>query len=292
MRLGLFNGGRLGAVHEGQVYDVSSLVGEPGPAGRLDAAIRAGITSIPSELLTAPAVSGDTVSVDDVQWEAPLPRPGKIIGAPANYYDHIDEMPNSATILEWGFFLKAATSVIGPNGTVEIPYTDVPTHHEGELAVVIGKGGRDISLDDAWDHVYGYTCVLDITIRSSEDRSTRKSFDTFTPLGPVVVTADDVADAANLDLRLTVNGEERQSSNTSKLIYGIPELIAYASSVTTLEPGDVIATGTPSGVSEIFDGDVVTVVIDGIGELTVDVTNRRAVPHADRPGPKTALRRS
>jgi 2-keto-4-pentenoate hydratase/2-oxohepta-3-ene-1,7-dioic acid hydratase in catechol pathway len=288
MRLGLFAGGRLGAVHNGNVYDVSSLVGEPGPAGRLDAAVRQNLTAIPADLLSGtPAVA-----LSDVQWEAPLPRPGKIIGAPANYFEHIDEMPDSATILEWGFFLKASTSVIGPGGTVELPYTDVPTHHEGELAVVIGKGGRHIALDDAWDHVYGYTCVLDITIRSTEDRSTRKSFDTFTPLGPIVVTADEVADAANLDLRLTVNGGERQSSNTSKLIYGIPELIAYASSVTTLEPGDVIATGTPAGVGPIVDGDVVTVTIEGVGELTVDVSGRGAIPHAERPGPRTALRRA
>lgn len=288
MRLGLFAGGRLGAVHEGNVYDVSSLVGEPGPAGRLDAAVRRGLASIPAEMLAQAPVG----AASEMKWEAPLPRPGKIIGAPANYFEHIDEMPDSATILDWGFFLKANTSVIGPGGSVELPYTDVPTHHEGELAVVIGKGGRHISLDDAWDHVFGYTCVLDITIRSTEDRSTRKSFDTFTPLGPIVVTADEIVDAADLDLRLTVNGTERQSSNTSKLIYGIPELIAYASSVTTLEPGDVIATGTPAGVGPIVHGDVITLTVEGVGELSVDVNGRGAIAHADRPGPRTALRRS
>ncbi|GAA3886277.1 hypothetical protein GCM10022381_30510 [Leifsonia kafniensis] len=287
MRLGLFDGGRLGLVRGASVLDISAFAGEPGPAGRLDALVRRGITEIPNEVVA----SASALSIDDVVWDAPLPRPGKIIGAPANYYDHVDEMPDTATILDWGFFLKAGSSVIGNGGTVEIPYTDVPTHYEGELAVVIGTGGRDIALDDAWNHVFGYTCLMDITIRSSEDRSTRKSFDTFTPLGPTVVTADEVGNAGDLMLRLDVNGVQKQSSSTSKLIYGIPELIAYASSVTTLEPGDVIATGTPAGVGPIVNGDVVTVTIDTVGTLRVDVSDRRAIPHADRPGPRTALHR-
>lgn len=287
MILGLFDGGRLGLVDGETVRDVSALFPEASVAGRIDSLIRARIGEVPSDFLE----SAPVFAIGDVKWDAPLPRPGKIIGAPANYFEHVDEMPNSKTILEWGFFLIASTSVIGPGCTVELPYSDVPTHYEGELAVVIGSGGRDITIEDAWNHVYGYTCLMDITVRSTEDRSTRKSFDTFTPLGPTVVTSDEFVDAGQLDLALTLNGEARQHSNTAKLIYGIPELIAYASSVVTLEPGDVIATGTPAGVGEIHDGDLITVRIEGVGDLSVDVSDSRAIPYAERPGPRTALRR-
>src|SRR5690606_11736945 len=150
-----------------------------GPEGALAAAIRSGIDFDVARVAHLP-----TLPLTEVRWEAPLPRPGKIIGAPANYFEHVDEMPDSATILEWGIFLKAGTSVIGPGGVVRLPYRDKRTDFEGEFAVVIGKGGRDIPLERALDHVYGYTCILDITVRSTEDRSTRKSFDTFSPLGP------------------------------------------------------------------------------------------------------------
>ena len=288
MIIGLFNGGRLGVVNDGRVYDVSDAVpatSEPG--GALAALIRtrhAGFSD-------AHLAGRTSLLVDEVAFEAPLPRPGKIIGAPANYFDHADEMPNSATVVEWGVFLKAGTSVIGPGGIIQLPYTDQRTDHEGELAVVIGRGGKDISLEDALDHVYGYTCILDITVRSTEDRSTRKSFDTFSPIGPWIVTADEIGDPGALDLALTVNGETRQRTSTAKLIYGVEELIAYASSVMTLEAGGVIATGTPAGVGPIVDGDQVVVSISRIGSLAVSVSASRAIDYADRPGPKTALKR-
>jgi 2-keto-4-pentenoate hydratase/2-oxohepta-3-ene-1,7-dioic acid hydratase in catechol pathway len=289
MIIGLFNGGRLGVVEGEWVHDVSPVLGGPvGLDGALASAIRQGVGRFTAEELAA--YPGFPLA--DAAWEAPLPHPGKIIGAPANYFEHADEMPNSATIVEWGVFLKAGTSVTGPGGTVHLPYIDVRTDHEGELAVVIGTGGRNIPLGKAMEHVYGYMCILDITVRSTEDRSTRKSFDSFSPLGPWVVTADELADPGDLDLRLTVNGQTRQHSSTSRLIYGVPELIAYASSVMTLEPGDVIATGTPAGVGPITDGDTVEVTIEKIGSLRVVVSGASGIPYADRPGPRTALRRS
>lgn len=287
MRVGLFNGGRLGVVQGGRVLDVSDFVTSYGVQGRLHEIIRGEVFIDDESLTEVPALP-----LEEVQWEAPLPRPGKIIGAPANYYEHIDEMPDSATILDWGFFLKAPTSVVGPGDTIQLPYVDKRTDYEGELAVVIGRGGRNIPLEDAMDHVYGYTCVLDITVRSSEDRSTRKSFDTFTPLGPWVVTADELTDPGDLRLKLDVNGHTKQDSTTAKLIYGISELIAYASSVLTLEAGDVIATGTPSGVGPLADGDAVTVGIERIGVLAAHVSAEKAIRYEDRPGPMTALRRA
>ncbi len=288
MRIGLFGGGRLGLVDGGSVADITEFGGAPaGPDGALAQVIRTGLTGIRSESIAA----CPHVPLDGVAWEAPLPRPGKIIGAPANYFEHADEMPDSSTIVEWGVFLKAGTSVTGPGGPVRLPYRDCRTDYEGELAVVIGKRGRNIALDDAIDHVYGYTCLIDVTVRSTEDRSTRKSFDTFSPIGPWVVTADELGAANDLELRLTVNGETRQHSSTARLIYGVPELIAYASSVMTLEPGDIIATGTPAGVGPVADGDQVVVEIEGIGALGVRVSADGAIGYADRPGPRTALRR-
>lgn len=284
MRLGLFGGHRLGLVEDGLVYDVTDQVAFPdAPGGPLAAYVRS-----PSQALAA---TGAGIPVADVRWEAPLPRPGKIIGAPANYYDHTDEMRGSATIVEWGVFLKAPTSVIGPGDSVRLPYTDKRTDYEGELAVVIGKAGKDVARESAMDHVFGYTCLMDITVRSTEDRSTRKSFDTFTPLGPWIVTADEIGDPSVLELALRLNGEVRQKTSIAKMIYGIPELVAYASSVMTLEPGDVIATGTPAGVGPLSAGDEIVMEIDRIGSLAVTVTAGGAIRYEDRPGPATALQR-
>ena len=288
MKLGLFDGGRLGLIQGDVVYDVSDRVGTAvGREGLLAAYIRDGGSSLAGIDLTGIA----SRPLSGVRWEAPLPRPGKVMGAPANYYDHSDEMPDSATIVDWGMFLKAPTSVTGPDSTVYLPYTDKRTDYEGEFAVVIGKAGKDIPLESALDHVFGYTCVMDITVRSTEDRSTRKSFDTFTPLGPWVVTADEIGDPATLELGLTLNGEQRQQTSAAKLIYGVEELIAYASTVMTLEPGDVIATGTPAGVGQLTDGDEIVVTVDKVGSLRATVSAAKAIAYADRPGPKTALQR-
>ena len=285
MRFGLFNGGRAGLVHEGRVLDITTLLDDRaanGPQGALAALVQedfdlaqwrgeslAGLPSFPLE---------------SVQWNAPLPQPGKIMGAPANYFEHVDEMPNSATIVEWGLFLIANTSVIGPGEDIRLPYSDLRTDHEGELAVVIGKAGRNIAPEEALDHVFGYTCLLDITVRSSEDRSLRKSFDTFTPMGPWLVTKDEIPDPGELGLSCCVNGDERQHSTTAKLIFGVPELIAYASAAMTLQPGDVIATGTPAGVGPIVHGDLLSVEIEGIGHFEVGVSSADAGLYADRPG--------
>ncbi|MFE9328851.1 fumarylacetoacetate hydrolase family protein [Nocardia sp. NPDC052278] len=222
--------------------------------------------------------------LQDAEFGVPLPAPGKVIGAPANYYEHVDEMPDAQTIMDWGAFLKAPSSVIGPRGVVQLPYTDKRTDYEAELAVVIGSTTRNVSADRALDQVFGYTCLLDITVRSTEDRSTRKSFDTFTPLGPWITTVDEIGDPGRLDLKCWVNAALRQHSSTSKLIYGVHELIAYISSVMTLHPGDVIATGTPAGVGPIVAGDVIAVEINGLGRLEVDVRADYAIPYADRPG--------
>ncbi len=283
MRLALFDKGRLGIVDGDTVTDVTDQLTFPptGPAGALQQYIEA--VSYASGPVLDPA-RGRRLPLAAVNLEAPLPRPGKIIGAPVNYLDHKAEMDYPTSIAELGVFLKANSSVIGPGQDVVLPYSDVRTDQEGELAVVIGRTASRVGADEALDHVFGYTCLLDITVRSGEDRSTRKSFDTFTPIGPWVVTADEITDPDRLDLRCDVAGATRQSTSTEYLIFGVRELVAYASSVMTLYPGDVIATGTPAGVGPLSDGDRVVVEIEKIGRLEVGVDGSRAAPYASRPG--------
>jgi 2-keto-4-pentenoate hydratase/2-oxohepta-3-ene-1,7-dioic acid hydratase in catechol pathway len=167
-----------------------------------------------------------------------------------------------------------------------LPYLDKRTDQEAELTVVIGRTARHVPVAEALNYVFGYSCGLDITVRSTEDRSTRKSFDTFTPLGPWVATADEVGDPHNLELSCRVNGELRQHANTRDLIFNVAELVAYTSSVMTLWPGDVLLTGTPAGVGPIANGDRLVVEIEKVGQLEVSVTNEGASQYEARPGPR------
>ncbi|MFF7365674.1 fumarylacetoacetate hydrolase family protein [Streptomyces sp. NPDC008125] len=284
MRLALFNDGRLGVVDGDDLVDVTEQLvgtGTPGPAGALHRYIET-TAGGGAALLD---LSGLTrVPLAEAVLEAPLPRPGKIIGAPVNYLDHKAEMEYTTSISDLGVFLKANSSVIGPGQDVLLPYTDKRTDQEGELGVVIGRTAGHVDAADALDHVFGYTCVLDITVRSGEDRSTRKSFDTFTPIGPWIVTADEIPDPDCLDLRCDVGGVTRQRTNTKDLIFGVRELIAYTSSVMTLHPGDVIATGTPAGVGPLSHGDTIVLDIEQVGRLEVGVDGTLAVPYERRPG--------
>ncbi|MFJ8886138.1 fumarylacetoacetate hydrolase family protein [Streptomyces sp. NPDC102402] len=284
MRLALFGKGRLGVIDGDDIVDVTEqLTGArtPGAAGALhqhietvarDGAVQVDLTGC----ARVPLVEADL--------EAPLPRPGKVVGAPVNYLDHKAEMAYTTSVADLGVFLKANSSVIGPGQDIVLPYTDRRTDQEGELGVVIGRTASHVAAADALDHVFGYTCVLDITVRSGEDRSTRKSFDTFTPIGPWIVTADEIPDPDSLGLRCDVGGATRQRTNTADLIFGVAELIAYTSSVMTLHPGDVIATGTPAGVGPLSHGDRVVLEIDRVGRLEVGVDGSLAIPYEQRPG--------
>ncbi|MFH9298952.1 fumarylacetoacetate hydrolase family protein [Streptomyces sp. NPDC017520] len=287
MRLALFNEGRLGLVDGDDLVDVTDRLADPGISGPAGALHRY-IETTARDGATPLDVSGlPRIPRAEAILQAPLPRPGKIVGAPVNYLDHKAEMECTTSIADLGVFLKANSSVIGPSQDILLPYTDKRTDQEGELGVVIGRTATHVSADEALDHVFGYTCLLDITVRSGEDRSTRKSFDTFTPLGPWVVTADEIPDPDSLDLRCDVGGATRQRTNTADLIFGVRELIAYTSSVMTLHPGDVIATGTPAGVGPLSHGDRVVLDIERIGRLEVSVDGSRAVPYEQRPGRRT-----
>ena len=184
---------------------------------------------------------------------------------------HHHNTATMAPIHTAGLFLKATSALVGPGEGIALRKIDRRNDHEVELAVVIGRTANNVRPGDGFTYVAGYAIGLDITIRGPEERSLRKSPDSYAVLGPWLVTADEIPDPGALNLRIAVNGEERQNSNTKYLILGVPELIEYASSFYTLKPGDVIVTGTPEGVSPIQPGDVITACIEKIGTMEVQV---------------------
>ncbi|MGH1493197.1 MAG: fumarylacetoacetate hydrolase family protein [Acidimicrobiales bacterium] len=220
------------------------------------------------------------IPVDQVRFGPPVPRPGKILGAPVNYLDHKKEMNVEHTISGLGFFLKSPSSVTGGDGQVVLPFPGRRTDQEAELGVVIGSTAKNVSLSEALHHVFGYTCLVDVTVRGAEERSTRKSFSGFTPIGPWITTADEIPDPTDLRIRGWVNDELRQDESTAQMVYGVAQLIEFMSSVVTLEPGDIIASGTPAGVGPVSTGDTIAVEIDHIGRLEVPVAASDHEPHA------------
>lgn len=208
----------------------------------------------------------------DIEILPVVPDPTKIAAAPVNYLDHKAEMSQDAHIDALGVFLKAPSSLLAHGRAVQLPYEDRRFDQEGELAFVIGRTARNVSAGSAPSYIAGYTCLLDMTMRGGEDRSTRKSFDTFTPAGPHLVTPDEVGELADLRLQTRVNDELRQDADVNDLIWGVPALLSYVSSVMTLHPGDIVTTGTPAGVGQVEDGDRVTVELSRIGRLEVTIT--------------------
>ena len=275
MRLVLFEGGRVGLVQGDEIRDLTGLLAK-GPSEATTDLMLALISDWDNIRPQLDDESLPQMGINDIHLAPPLPEPGKIVAAPINYLDHKEEMKVKGTIAQLGVFLKANSSVIGPGGIVEIPYDDRRIDQEGELALVIGKTAHNVSATEALDYVFGYTCLLDISVRGQEDRSTRKSFDTFTPIGPWITTRDEVGDPGQLDLKCWVNEELRQEANTRDLIYGVPKLIEYVSSVMTLYPGDILSTGTPAGVGPLADGDQVVVEIESVGRLEVSVSDKHA----------------
>jgi 2-keto-4-pentenoate hydratase/2-oxohepta-3-ene-1,7-dioic acid hydratase in catechol pathway len=216
-------------------------------------------------------------SLDQVRLLAPIPKPRKLVCVGLNYRDHAletgQEIPKVPTI-----FNKFATAVIGHGDPIVLPKVSTSPDYEAEFAFVIGKGGRHIAPENWAQHIFGYTIVNDVSARDYQRATSQwlmgKTFDTFAPIGPWIVTKDEITDPHALDIRMVINGEVLQDSNTRHLIFKIPELIAYLSSAFTLEPGDIVSTGTPSGVGAartpprwLRAGDDVRVQIPAIGEL-------------------------
>jgi len=213
-----------------------------------------------------------------VTLRAPIPRPGKVIGVARNYAAHAAERGQKEPPKEPVLFIKATTAVIGPEDEIVIPRASRQVDYEGELGVVIGRRTRNVSSEEALGCVAGYLPANDVTARDFQNVRGQhflgKSCDTFAPMGPALVTADEIEDPQKLSIRTTVNGEVRQQAPTSEMIFPVAELIAFASRLMTLEPGDVILTGTPSGVAAgsseprwLREGDFVEVEIERVGRL-------------------------
>ncbi|MGM7679377.1 fumarylacetoacetate hydrolase family protein [Microbacterium sp. A94] len=227
-------------------------------------------------------------SLEEVYLRSPVPRPTNVFAAPMNYEDHVDETVATGrlrtedvrrTVDDLGFFLKSSSSVIGQSDTILLPQIeDRAFHHEPELGLVLRTTKAPVAPADWRDAVFGYTCILDITLRNTLthtlDRSLRKSFGTFTPVGPVIVTSDEIPDPGNLDVRLWVDDQLRQHANTKDLIVGIPELTSFITRVASVQSGDLVATGTPGGVGPIVPGNQLTMEVAGVGKLSLPVGSR------------------
>jgi len=211
----------------------------------------------------------------DYHYGLPIARPSKIIGLGRNYIAHAKELHHEIP-KEPLFFSKAPSALIPHGADIVIPkWLNGRIDHEAELALVIGKEGKNIPEEDALSYIAGYTILNDITARTMQKEDIdnhkpwfrSKSLDTFCPMGPFLVPADEVKDPNNLEIRLTVNGTIRQQSNTSAMIFSVPAIVSHLSTYMTLKPGDVIATGTPEGVSPVRNGDIIEITITGLGKL-------------------------
>jgi 2-keto-4-pentenoate hydratase/2-oxohepta-3-ene-1,7-dioic acid hydratase in catechol pathway len=265
----------------------SELVGAIAPGGDVIDITVAGLPTTMIELLALPdgieaarkfcGSANVTLPISEVQLRAPVPRPGKVLAIGLNYRDHAEEsgqpIPQRPVV-----FAKANTCIVGPGDAILMPRVSRAVDWEAELCFVIGKRARYVKAADAAPYIAGYTIGNDVSVRDWQFHSPTwmmgKSFDTHGPIGPWLVTPDEVGDAGNLDVKLFVNGEQKQSSNTSQLIFGVGEIIEYLSAGMTLEPGDVVFTGTPAGVGAgrkppewLKAGDVVRVEIEKLGAL-------------------------
>lgn len=266
------------------------LVSYVGGFGRLEDDLSGKVVPMGDDLVAylggAPSVDGTPVAFADLEALAPVPRPGKIICIGLNYRDHAIETGKPIPT-EPIMFAKFANSVVADGAQVAIPALTDETDWEAELGVVIGRTASRVSPEQALDHVAGYVCMNDLSARDlqrSGGQWTRgKAIDGFLPMGPMLVTADEVPDPQALAIRCSVNGEVVQDSSTAQMVFGVAELISTISQTLTLEPGDCIATGTPPGVGMAMTpprflraSDVVAVEIEGLGTLTTTMTGATA----------------
>ena len=274
MNICRFNDDRIGLVRGTNVHDVSRLVGvssvEPVLAARR--LLKATSDDVIARTPTQP--------LDSVTLLSPIRTPGKILAAPDNYRAHSKEMQADAsasfgrvpmTLDQAGLFLKAVSSLVGPSTGVTRRFPARRTDYEVELVAIIGAEAADLDPRQALDVVAGYAIGLDITVRGPEDRSFRKSLDTYTVVGPWMTTADVIPDPQILTMSLKVNGALKQQTVLTDMVTDVRGLIAYASTFAMLKPGDMIFTGTPAGVGPIQHGDVILAEIDGIGHMQVAV---------------------
>jgi len=291
MKLCRFDDDRLGIVEGDHVLDVSGALDAIPPA-RWPLPIGDPLIIHLDHVLARArslAAAAPRRPLAGIRLHAPVANPSKIIGAPINYLAHIDEARRDAgishgreikTIGDWGLFLKATSSLIGPSEPVRLRFPERRNDHEIELALVIGKRGTRIPRTRALEYVCGYAIGLDMTVRGPELPSFRKSVDTYSVLGPWLVTTDEIANPNDLELCLAVNGKIRQQASTRLLDYDCERLVEFASSFYTLHPGDVIMTGTPAGVGPVQPGDVIVAEVTGLGRMEVRVAPDHPEPAA------------
>lgn len=274
MKICCFGDRRVGLVEGDEVADLTEFV----PKDARHAALW--VAGLPPAELAGIRRRAARVRLAGLSLCSPVPQPGKVVAAPVNYRAHVEEMLANGQahghlltdIRQAGLFLKASSSVVGPSRAVEQKFLDRRTDHEIELCAVIGRTAKNVRAAEALHHVAGYCLGLDITVRGPEDRSFRKSLDTYCVLGPWLTTADEIEDAGNIEIELSVNGEPRQKANTADMVLGVAELVEFASGFYTLQPGDVLMTGTPQGVGPIRPGDVMVARGSGLGAMTTVVT--------------------
>jgi len=277
MKFCRFDDDRYGVVSGEKVHDVTAIV-EKALSGKKPpkwgdafvanlAAIRAAVGDVSS--LPSKPLSG-------VKLLSPVAHPSKLVAAPTNYHAHVAEMqarrpdqPPGKGIAGSGLFLKANSAMVGPGEGVHLRFLDRLTEHELEFMIVIGKECSQVSAAEALDYVAGYCLSLDMTVRGGEERSIRKSIDSYAVIGPWLVTKDEIKDPNNIGFKLFVNGKIRHDAHTSDLIFNCQKLIELASSFYTLYPGDVIFTGAPAGVGPVKPGDVMTAECEILGPMEV-----------------------
>lgn len=282
MKICRYDDNRIGLVQDDGIHDVTAVAADLGmfgyPLPKYDPFI-AGLAQLRKKLESA-AQSAKPIPVESVKLLSPVANPGKIIAAPVNYSKHLEEALADKgihhgnlvnEIHKAGMFLKATSAVVGAGEGVKLVHTDRRNDHEVELAAVIGKTAKNVNAAEALGYLAGYCIGLDMTIRGPEERSFRKSPDSYCVLGPWLVTPDELADPGALRLSITVNGEPRQDANTNDLIVGVAQLVAWGSSFYTLHPGDVLLTGTPQGVGPVKPGDVMRASIERIGSMRIQV---------------------
>ena len=262
---------RPGLVVDGGVIDL-------GAVGFKDAiAFMSAPVSVQADVAGAAARSRTRIALEEVRLLAPVPNPPRIFGIGVNYAEHAAESGSKTRDVPT-VFIVLSSAVVGPGADVVLPPNSSMVDYEAELAVVIGKAGHRIAASEWEEHVFGYTMMNDVSARDVQRATTQwslgKSFPTFAPMGPWVVTKDEIADPHRLGISLTIGGERLQDSNTSQMIYRIPALIEYLSGIVALQVGDVISTGTPAGVGMgrtpqrwLKVGDEMVITIEGIGEL-------------------------
>ena len=288
MRLVVWDDFRLGVLEDDGIHDITDLVDDmaevpawatPYRMNQLIARWDELHDRVEERRGNSPAVP-----VESVTLRAPSPRPRNFLAAPLNYLAHGEEMKGSigtggGTPNELGFFIKASGCIADPAGPIELPpVPDRRFDHEGEIGVVIGRPARGVAPERALDHVFGYTLVVDATMRMTdtrrEERTMRKSFHSFSPAGPCLLTGDEVPDPAALTVRLWVGDELRQEGHLSDLVVDVAGLVSMASKVLSLEAGDLFATGSPAGVGPIRPGETVVVESEPIGRMTLPVVER------------------